>query len=326
MEKTVVIEILDRFGKVRAFHRVEKFPCTLGRGYDNDIILDDRYVAAHHLRLDFDEQGRLFATDLDSENGLYAVHPLKRVDSLWLKSGSRLRIGHTEVQVYFPDHPVPEAILERGKPGIAMLLLTSWPIMLLTWILASVVLTLDMGLEATNTYELGELLFEQLPVLVFMTIWAGAWAIASKLVTHRFYYAWHGALIGALVLFSTLLDTVAEYLEFAFLANNLALHVSLIGSGLLLAALIYGHLRYSTTLSHSKALRAGGLVALGFSLLIYASNWYLNRDAAMSPNYSSILKPPAWALRSAVDVDTFFASAEALRDGVDERRKPDTEH
>ena len=322
MEKTIVIEILDRFGKVRAFHRVERFPCTIGRGYDNDIILDDIYVAAHHLRLDYDEQGRLFASDLDSENGLYAVHPLKKVDSLWLQSGSRLRIGHTEIQVYFPDHPVPEAVLERGRPGRGMLLLTSWPMMLFTWLLAGAVLAVDLALETTEEYELGELLFELVPILVFMTVWAGAWSIASKLVTHRFYYAWHAVLIGALLLFSTLLDSIGEYLEFGLLVHDLAFHISLIGGGTLLAGLIYGHLRYSTTLDHRKALRAGGFVALGFTLLLYASSWYMNRDAAMEPQFSSILKPPAWALRAPVDVEAFLAGAAGLRDEVDALRSP----
>ena len=39
--------------------------------YDNDVVIDDPYVAPHHLRVYRGEDGRLVAEDLGSANGLY---------------------------------------------------------------------------------------------------------------------------------------------------------------------------------------------------------------------------------------------------------------
>ena len=40
---TLIIEILDRFGKLKERHRIESFPCKIGRDYSNNIIIDDPY-------------------------------------------------------------------------------------------------------------------------------------------------------------------------------------------------------------------------------------------------------------------------------------------
>ena len=44
---------------------------SIGRGYDNDVILDDPYVARRHLRYSRDEAGQLVAEDLGSINGTF---------------------------------------------------------------------------------------------------------------------------------------------------------------------------------------------------------------------------------------------------------------
>ena len=43
----------------------------IGRGYDNDVIVDDPYVAAQHLRVFRDEAGQLIAEDMGSVNGTF---------------------------------------------------------------------------------------------------------------------------------------------------------------------------------------------------------------------------------------------------------------
>src|SRR4051812_12074673 len=72
-ERTVLwVELLSRQGEVLSRHRAEMgSEVRIGRGYDNDVIIDDSYVAAHHLRLVREEGGGLVAEDLGTANGLY---------------------------------------------------------------------------------------------------------------------------------------------------------------------------------------------------------------------------------------------------------------
>src|SRR6202035_999762 len=45
------IEILSRHRDIAARFRIPGPEARIGRGYDNDVILDDPYVAAQHLRV-----------------------------------------------------------------------------------------------------------------------------------------------------------------------------------------------------------------------------------------------------------------------------------
>ena len=65
------VEILSRHHDVVARYRCED-GARIGRAYDNDVVVDDPYVAPHHARIVRDEAGELFAEDLGSVNGLYA--------------------------------------------------------------------------------------------------------------------------------------------------------------------------------------------------------------------------------------------------------------
>ena len=65
------VELLSRHRDVAGRFRVERAEITIGRGYDNDVIVDDPYVAARHLRIFRDAEGRLVAEDLGSANGTF---------------------------------------------------------------------------------------------------------------------------------------------------------------------------------------------------------------------------------------------------------------
>jgi hypothetical protein len=53
------VETLARNGDVLHRHQVRELPIRLGRGYDNDYIIDDDYVAANHAVIEAGEQGGL---------------------------------------------------------------------------------------------------------------------------------------------------------------------------------------------------------------------------------------------------------------------------
>ena len=49
-----LLEAIDRDGLVRQAWRLERWPVTIGRALDNDVVLTDPHVAAHHATLDLD--------------------------------------------------------------------------------------------------------------------------------------------------------------------------------------------------------------------------------------------------------------------------------
>ena len=47
-----LLEALDRDGMVRQAWRIERWPVTIGRALDNDVVLTEPHVAPHHATID----------------------------------------------------------------------------------------------------------------------------------------------------------------------------------------------------------------------------------------------------------------------------------
>ena len=47
----VIIELLGWGGKRRQYFKVDADQVSIGRGYDNDIVLSDPHISENHLRL-----------------------------------------------------------------------------------------------------------------------------------------------------------------------------------------------------------------------------------------------------------------------------------
>lgn len=75
---------------------LDRFPFTLGRGLENDLILDDKRVSRYHAQLR-EIQGRLSVLDLESTNGTFVNG--ERVRERVLHDGDRVSLGGVELLV-----------------------------------------------------------------------------------------------------------------------------------------------------------------------------------------------------------------------------------
>src|SRR5258708_39987342 len=92
------VEILSRHRDIAARFRIAGPEVRIGRGYDNDVIVDDPYVAARHLRIFRDERGQLVAEDLGSANGTFLDGGRNRLASLIVAVGQPLPIRQTPLR------------------------------------------------------------------------------------------------------------------------------------------------------------------------------------------------------------------------------------
>ncbi|MGH8034521.1 MAG: FHA domain-containing protein, partial [Lysobacterales bacterium] len=92
-----VIEVLNRSGQVVQRLAWNGRKLSIGRAYDNDVIVDDRYVCPHHLELAQDS-GRLLARDLGSINGSYIRLGKEPVQVVELTDGLTIQFGHSRLR------------------------------------------------------------------------------------------------------------------------------------------------------------------------------------------------------------------------------------
>ena len=77
---------------------VDSAPLTIGRGGQNDLVLEgDEFASARHVRLEARRDG-VWVQDLESTNGTY-VNGERVAGALLLRPGDVLRVGETDLRL-----------------------------------------------------------------------------------------------------------------------------------------------------------------------------------------------------------------------------------
>lgn len=312
------IEILDGKGGVSERVAVDHFPVTLGRAFGNQVILSDHFVCPLHLKIAQDEQGRLFASDLDSVNGSYPADAKERVAQWELLSGSQFRIGHTVLRYVSVDHPLAPTVVDRA---VKVSPLASPYAAVISAVVLVLLLCLDAYLSSVDRVTVAQIIGEPWVTLSMLATWAGMWALASRLVVSRFNFAQHVTIACLALLTISGLGVVAEWSEFFLPRIPMLWIAGLFGYGLVLAGLVYSHLGAASALwrrSRLWAAAAVSLVVVGTSAI---SDFAARSKFSTIMEYSGVVKPIDAAWVPATSVDEFFASSEKLKGELDKLTK-----
>jgi hypothetical protein len=304
------IEVLDAKGRVTARFAVDAWPVTIGRAYTNRIILDDPFVSPEHLSIGRDESDRLCANDLNSENGLRDAPGGKRVTGLPLVSGAPFQIGHTVLRYCEIQQPVAATPVERGERGRR---LPSWGVGLASLFIVLLVLLLGNYFDSYERFNLARSLSETLTTLSMVFAWAGMWSLLSRVVIGRFHYAEHFALAGGAILVALLFSISAEWLEFLRPSLPALWVASVFGSGALLAALVFGHLGWASSMLRRSRLWA----AFGVSAVVIGTGAIADYAARNTFNtameYSGVIKAVDSRGLPTVSIDQFIANSQKVK-------------
>src|SRR5512137_1690901 len=139
MNAPFFIEVLARNGEVRHRQRVEALPIHIGRGYDNDFILDDRHTSANHVIVELNEAGGLEVRDQETRNGVF--YRGKRHERLTIDGNTIFRLGHTNLRIRSADFSVAGEMRDTTmhsweglRPALTGLMLMVLLSLLITWL------------------------------------------------------------------------------------------------------------------------------------------------------------------------------------------------
>ena len=318
----LIVEVLDpRTGEVRLRRRLDAGPVTLGRAYDNDIVLDDPYADVRHARIVTDEGGVVIVEDLGSVNALVGPGPGgARQTRVAVQPGVEVRVGRTRLRFRDSDAPLPLALpdLPDATPGTRLprwvgawwgqLGVTVVAIGALGWITWLGSYTASPGSDVATT---------ALGILLIAALWAGIWAVASRIVVQRFRFFGHLAVVSTITLVGFVLVAADEWATFLFpdsaWKNLLAGAIGL----LLIATLVAGHLALSSTMPRPRRWTAGFVTCA--VLFAIGAVFTLVEDQSFSDvaAFSGNLKPfPARWLPTAT-VEEFGLVEDDLKGQVD---------
>lgn len=317
---SLIIEILDHLGKVKERHHEKSFPITIGRGYNNDIILNDPYISPSHISIETvikDDKDTFIINDSNSENGVFNLHPFTKQQSIEIQDDTKIRIGHTDIRFLFTTHPVKETLIDLDKPSQLSMLANSNITLPFALIAFAITFMINDYIETITATNFQQLLSNLFPIVIFITLWAITWSALSKLITHRAHFYFHATWAFSLTLISIILENIAYYYEFSLSLTGAASIVDFIFGVIVISLLFYGHLHYSTTFTKIKAKQVSFISALLILSLIEVSALLNTPDYSNKPYYSSVVRPANFVLVRSQSLDSFFEKTRDLKNTVD---------
>lgn len=311
MEQVIWIEVLSRQHEVAQRHRCVEAEITIGRGYDNRVVLDDPYVAPRHLRIGRDEEGRLVAEDLGSASGLHLGR--ERLARVVLAGAGPLRIGNTLLRIREPDHPVePERL--PAPPAR-----TVWALPLGLAVAALGLRLLFQWLDETGQPDATAYLRATLVLLPGLLVWAGFWAVLSRVFSGQARFLRHLTIALAGLTGVTLVGAAESILTYALASAPIA-RFGFVATWTVSAVACFYHLR---TISPTRLrLKAALMAAL---LFVGAAGQAVQQAGygliALQQTLARQLQPPALRALPLASEAAFYGRLDRLKARLDRDRQ-----
>jgi hypothetical protein len=307
--KLALVEVLDRDGHTRLAVPVWRWPVTIGRAIDCDVVLDDVHAAARHATLT-DEDGRLTLRVGDTINGVQVKRArVASTEELELPAGEVFQIGATRLRVrraadaLAPERPIVE---ERRGLRLRVVLLA---LAVMAWAAGQYWLNVDPGGRATDFLPI------VLGLPLALAFWSGLWAVGSKLFRHRFDFWPHAHVAFS---YSMAMNIVGVALPILAFSSGWSLPSRIVGIAVAAVAWAMVRAHLGLLLPARPRVLTGVMAALfvaGLSLFL-VRNYQVN-DRLFTQLYTTTLAPPALRLAPTVPTSRFIDEARGLKSVLD---------
>lgn len=212
MSDHVWIELLSRRGDVLARHRFDALPIRIGRGYGNDLILDDDEAADEHFVVERSAHGGLVIRSV-ADSGLEVVGQRKSVRETQLVPDTVIRIGRSRFRVRTSACRADAARPSRIATGCNVSETHAAAFVPLFLAVAVMIVGSWMGNHRDPT--LGSALSRELPTVGLALCWIAGWALASQAFRHSTDIGRHMRVAGCVLLVHAVLVQLLPVVLFA---------------------------------------------------------------------------------------------------------------
>ncbi|MCX2794376.1 FHA domain-containing protein [Microbulbifer thermotolerans] len=316
----LIIEELNRANRVQARYRMDGPHFTLGRGFDNDVILEDIHADARHAEIRLGEDGRYYLRDLGSTNGTrllgngrnQAVGPGAVTERI-IESGDLVQLGKTHLRLTHSETAVPAAVPLHSLESFFERL--SRPAGAIGLLLAAALFTLLISyLGYARTYEWPVAVNLLIGSIVGLLVYAGAWAFIGRVVRHETNFFTHLSIAALGALIYTGWEWFSSLLNYNFALGRLVQVLDLAVLALLLPAMLWCACYLATNIP--RIWRWGVALLLPWSFLgLGLAEKIADMDSFSEiPEISTEIKYRDLLLRTPVPMEEFIADSPALFD------------
>jgi len=312
----MILEIHRKHSDRVEYARMDTLPVHIGRGYGNDLILDDPYLSPEHAILNETENGWLLE-DRGSENGIKLGDKGEAMRGpVSIQAGDLFILGETQIRIVTPEMQVEPTRIQHSAAWY-LHLLTHPAMAWLLCLLACLAVSFVSYLESSTEFELKELAITVAIMVSVQLLWAGAWAFAGRTLKKRPCFHRQLSIFAAYILLSIPLDILVEYLE--YLTNSLLVGelLAYLMSMVPFAVVLYLSLWIATAMQKRRRVVVAGLVTGLFGLFALSIGMDTSSSVETQAKYSTVLKPSYAPTKPAVTIDSFFADSARLIEGIE---------
>lgn len=308
----LVLEVINRGGRVLERHKLSGERITIGRAYNNDLILAEDSVSPHHGVLVLgEEQGLPVLKDLGSLNGIRGNRGELGAEGEEVSSGSEYLFGKVRVRIFQVDHPVAEAV---SLGGIDRLVNRCGTIsaLLLSIVVLSAAYALELWLTTYSEFKWERTLTNLLTiagVAIFATMF---WALIGRIVKHEMRFRVQLTMIMAYLFLQNIVTELYKFSAFNTLSLTFSLGFYSIISLLLLCLLFWFNLYVATNQSGPQRWKTAAAMATALIAISLYPQLISKPDFSNTPEYVRVLSPPELRFADAVSEQEFAVAIDAV--------------
>lgn len=286
----IIVE-LTRYRGHKEHHVFTSRRLTIGRGYDNDIIIPDPYVSTSHAVLSYGDGGTWHIEDTGSENGIFIGQGAKRCPKADIASGDEIVIGKTTLRVFYPSHPVepakrlihPDRIFDKtGRQA------NGWILLFLTFCAYA----LSTYLESPKKVYAPQLLLSGIAAVISIVMGAGVWAFIGHLIKNKSRFIHQISIFSVFFLSLLIINEAIGIIGYLFSSSFIVMTLSAIIIPSFISILLISNLYIATNISLRKRAIVSTAIGLCISIIVFLAYYANINEFSGMPEYFYKLKPP----------------------------------
>ena len=301
MEK-VIIEITHPGGQPSEYRVLEKLPVTIGRGFQNDIILADPFVSASHLIVDKSENGWKIV-EAGGENGVWVNKRHYLSEDFKIQPGVFMVCGQTKIRIFPGDYKPDKTRIFDRMPAFLQKL--SRP---LSSLMVAFILCLFIGFRFyLSTHEkkvIDKMIIVVLVFLIFNLFWTVIWSFVGRVLKHKNTFFAQLSVCCLFSLCALFFSEIGEYLSYLFSSWNFKFVFMVILWSSAIALLFYGNLSIATSMRRMQKIAFIMPVIILITALVIVTR--LGKEEKLKPEFNSSLFMPSLTLVKGKPISEFM--------------------
>ncbi len=304
-----IILAVNKFGsgEQARYYKIKKdAEVTIGRGFDCDIILDDPFICAHHIKIlkNFKKE-QLRIEGFQTINGFKVNNKQYSSDIVEVGYGDKIYMGKTIIRIYNSNYPVKATKkLTKTSPFFSKLenQTNCWLLFLISLLIVGFCSYIDSW-EKDIFYDIAIAI---LVIVIITIIWAGIWTIVGRINKHKSYFSLHIGIFSSFFILNIIIMTVVGYISFFLHQNIFSEIMRYIMSSVILGGLVYSSLTFTTNMNKKSNFKTAFVFSVGVIISLIAIMMIKKDDFSTIPKYSGILKPYLHEFVIAQNIDEFM--------------------